>query len=30
MGTFPEGDLVYQHMKREHGGIGVDFYPDLV
>lgn len=29
MKTFPRGDIVYDHMQREHGGIGVDYFPGL-
>ncbi|KAJ6019789.1 hypothetical protein N7499_003113 [Penicillium canescens] len=27
--SFSKGDLVYKHMSREHGGIGVHYFPDL-
>ncbi|KAH6986918.1 hypothetical protein EDB80DRAFT_623539 [Ilyonectria destructans] len=30
MRTFSEGGLVYSHMGREHGGIGVEYYPNLM
>jgi hypothetical protein len=29
MKTFPEGGPVYDHMNREHGGIGVQYFPGL-
>ncbi|KAG6007697.1 hypothetical protein E4U21_005658 [Claviceps maximensis] len=27
--TFAEGSLVYDHMRRKHGGIGIDYYPEF-
>lgn len=30
MKTFPKGDMVYAHMTKAHGGIGIPYYPHLV
>lgn len=30
MKTFSVGKIVYDHMMKEHGGIGVPYYPDMV
>ncbi|KAK2593427.1 hypothetical protein QQS21_008878 [Conoideocrella luteorostrata] len=27
--TFPESEVVYDHMRRKHGGIGIEYFPEL-